>query len=85
MRIHIDSIAKSDSKVKQMRKAIRNGNKLPPIRVTLIDDNLRERLGRLGICVEGKEYFLEEGHHRHQAHQLEKKKLIRAKVVRKLH
>ena len=87
--IPIDSIAKkigakSDSKIKQMRRAIHNGNKLPPIRVVLIDDGWKEKLGRLGICTEGKQYFLLEGHHRYQAFQLEKKRLINAKITRKL-
>jgi len=87
--IPIDSIAKkigakSSSKIIQMRKAIRNGNKLPSIRVALIDISLKEKLGRLGVCTERKKYFLLEGHHRHQAFQLERKHIIDAKIVRKL-
>lgn len=90
MQVALDSIAKktggkSDSKIRQMRRAIRNGNKLPAIRVALIDDRLREKLGRLGICTEGKKYFLLEGHHRYQAHELEGRQVICVKVVRKLY
>jgi hypothetical protein len=76
--------AKSESKVRQMRLTIRNGGKLPAIRVALVDDTLRERLGRMGLPTDRK-YFLLEGHHRFCATKAEKKKSITAKVVRKLY
>jgi hypothetical protein len=77
--------AKSESKIKQMRRTIRNGGKLPPIRLAFIDDTLRERLGRMGLDTIGKVFFLLEGHHRCRAMELEKKDMIAAKVVHKIY
>lgn len=90
MRIAIAAIArqtgaKSTSKLAQMRRSVRNGGKLPAIRVAYIDDTLREWLGRRGVETEGKKYFLIEGHHRTSAMEREGKKEIVAKVIRKLY
>lgn len=75
--------ARSPSKVMQMRRSVRNGGKLPAVRVALIDDTLRKKLSRRGIV--GGNYFMLEGHHRYEAMKREKKKTINAKVVRKLY
>jgi uncharacterized ParB-like nuclease family protein len=76
--------AKSDSKVRQMRRSLRNGGKLPAIRVAFIDDTLRKRLSRMGLPTNRK-YFLLEGHHRYCAFELEKRKTIAAKIIHKLY
>ena len=77
--------ARSDSKVRQMRRSFRNGGKFPAIRVALIDDTLRKRLGRMGLSTIGKKYFLLEGHHRFCVTESGNAKIISAKVVRKIY
>ena len=77
--------ARSDSKVQQMKRALRNGGRFPAIRVALIDETLRKRLGRMGLSTVGKKYFLLEGHHRFCVTEAENVKTIAAKVVRKLY
>lgn len=76
--------SRSDSKVQQMRRSLRNGGKFPAIRVALIDDTLRKRLGRMGLSTD-KKYFLLEGHHRFCVTESSGGKTIIAKVVRKLY
>jgi hypothetical protein len=62
-------------KVQRMKKKIERGGELPPVRVTPLTPELRDKCG---ITDPTKKFYLENGHHRLAASKLEGLKKVRA-------
>lgn len=62
-------------KVQRMQNQLRSGKKLPPVRVTELTPELRDKYG---VTDPSKKFYLNNGHHRLAAAMLEGKKQVRA-------
>jgi len=62
-------------KIKRMRHQLRKGKHLPPVRLVVLNEALRDKYG---IDDPTKKFYLENGHHRFAASKLEHKHHIRA-------
>ena len=62
-------------KVQRMRRKLKAGGVLPPVCVTPLTPELRDRVGVDDLA---KKYYLESGHHRLAASKLEGLKKVRA-------